>query len=99
MLVLSAFGLIAVLLAALGVYGVIAQRRGRAPAGNRCANGSRATGRQILGLFLRIGLMAAGGRLREGPRSSVFRRPFCTIDDEHVDATLRRFEFQAQLLS
>ena len=41
MIVLSVFGGVAVLLAAIGLYGVIAQERGGAPAGNRRANGAR----------------------------------------------------------
>ena len=57
MIVLSAFGIIAVLLAAVGVYGVVAQvvAERRQEIGVRMALG--ATGRQILGLFMRHGLV------------------------------------------
>jgi putative ABC transport system permease protein len=57
MIVLSAFGIIAVLLAAVGVYGVIAQvvAERRQEIGVRMALG--ATGGQILGQFLRHGLI------------------------------------------
>ncbi len=57
MIVLSAFGIIAVLLAAVGVYGVIAQvvAERRQEIGVRMALG--ATGGQILRLFLRHGLI------------------------------------------
>jgi predicted permease len=56
MIVLSAFGIVAVLLAAIGVYGVIAQvvAERRQEIGVRMALG--ATGGQILRLFLRHGL-------------------------------------------
>jgi ABC-type antimicrobial peptide transport system permease subunit len=57
MIVLSAFGIIAVLLAAIGVYGVIAQAvaERRQEIGVRMALG--ATDGQIRGLFLRHGLV------------------------------------------
>jgi predicted permease len=57
MIVLSAFGVAAVLLAAIGIYGVIAQgvAERRREIGVRMALG--ATGGQILGLFLRHGLL------------------------------------------
>jgi putative ABC transport system permease protein len=57
MIVLSAFGVVAVLLAAIGVYGVIAQAvaERRQEIGVRMALG--ATGGQIRGLFLRHGLI------------------------------------------
>jgi len=57
MIVLSAFGVVAILLAAIGVYGVIAQSvaERRQEIGVRMALG--ATGGQILGLFLRHGLI------------------------------------------
>ena len=57
MIVLSVFGMVAVLLAAIGVYGVIAQAvaERRQEIGVRMALG--ATGRQIRGLFLRHGLV------------------------------------------
>jgi putative ABC transport system permease protein len=57
MIVLSAFGFVAVLLAAIGVYGVIAQAvaERRQEIGVRMALG--ATGGQIRGLFLRHGLI------------------------------------------
>ncbi len=68
MIVLSAFGVVAVLLAAIGVYGVIAQvvAERRQEIGVRMALG--ATGGQILRLFLRHGLLVvavgiAGGVL------------------------------------
>jgi ABC-type antimicrobial peptide transport system permease subunit len=55
--VLSAFGVVAVLLAAIGVYCVIAQAvaERRQEIGVRMALG--ATGGQVLGLFLRHGLI------------------------------------------
>jgi putative ABC transport system permease protein len=58
MVVLSVFGVVAVLLAAIGVYGVIAQgvAERRQEIGVRMALG--ATGGQILRLFLRHGLIA-----------------------------------------
>ena len=58
MIVLSVFGVVAVLLAAIGVYGVIAQgvAERRQEIGVRMALG--ATGGQILRLFLRHGLVA-----------------------------------------
>jgi len=57
MIVLSAFGVAAVLLAAIGIYGVIAQgvAERRQEIGVRMALG--ATGREILGLFLRHGIL------------------------------------------
>jgi len=57
MIVLSVFGVVAVLLAAIGIYGVIAQgvAERRREIGVRMALG--ATGGQILGLFLRHGLV------------------------------------------
>ena len=57
MIVLSVFGVVAVLLAAIGVYGVIAQgvAERRQEIGVRMALG--ATGGQILRLFLRHGLI------------------------------------------
>ena len=57
MIVLSAFGVVAVLLAAIGIYGVIAQgvAERRQEIGVRMALG--ATGGQILRLFLRHGLI------------------------------------------
>ena len=57
MIVLSTFGVAAVLLAAIGIYGVIAQgvAERRQEIGVRMALG--ATGGQILGLFLRHGLV------------------------------------------
>jgi len=59
MVVLSVFGAVAVLLAAIGVYGVIAQgvAERRQEIGVRMALG--ATGSQILRLFLRHGLVVA----------------------------------------
>ena len=59
MIVLSVFGGVAVLLAAIGLYGVIAQgvAERRQEIGVRMALG--ATGAQILGLFLRYGLIVA----------------------------------------
>jgi len=59
MVVLSVFGVVAVLLAAIGVYGVIAQgvAERRQEISVRMALG--ATGAQILRLFLRHGLIAA----------------------------------------
>jgi predicted permease len=61
MIVLSAFAVVAVLLAAIGVYGVIAQgvAERRQEIGVRMALG--ATGGQILRLFLRNGLTAVAG--------------------------------------